>query len=74
MSAASRQRTCAACGAPLREGERTDLEPLIDGKIRYVAVHSGHSTYAKARTRRSRPDPAISGHETPERRVSADAA
>jgi hypothetical protein len=51
MSAAKRQRSCAACGGPLREGERTDLEPLIDGVVRYVAVHAGHSTHAPLRER-----------------------
>lgn len=46
MSATNRQRTCAACGAPFAEGGHADLEPLIDGVVRYVAVHQGHSTYA----------------------------
>ncbi|MEV7097696.1 hypothetical protein AB0M80_33075 [Amycolatopsis sp. NPDC051045] len=49
--AAARQRTCAACGAPFEPGRRTELEVLIDGAIRYVAVHSGHSTHAPARER-----------------------
>ncbi|MEV4054538.1 hypothetical protein AB0J55_25360 [Amycolatopsis sp. NPDC049688] len=49
--AAARQRTCAACGAPFEPGRRTELEVLIDGEIRYVAVHSGHSTHAPARER-----------------------
>jgi hypothetical protein len=49
--AAARQRTCAACGAPFEPGRRTGLEVLIDGEIRYVAVHSGHSTHAPARER-----------------------
>ncbi|WP_410589838.1 hypothetical protein [Amycolatopsis sp. lyj-23] len=49
--AAARQRTCAVCGGPFASGERTGLEVLIDGEIRYVAVHSGHSTHASARER-----------------------
>jgi hypothetical protein len=49
MSAASRQRTCAACGGEFRVGERTDLEPLIDDSIRYLAVHAGHSTFPQRR-------------------------
>lgn len=53
MSAAKRQQTCAACGGPFLEGERTEVEPLIDGAIRYVAVHPGHSTQSPRRTRRT---------------------
>ncbi|WP_410672037.1 hypothetical protein [Amycolatopsis sp. cmx-4-68] len=49
--AAERQRTCAACGAAFEPGWRTELEVLIDGEVRYVAVHSGHSTHAPARER-----------------------
>jgi hypothetical protein len=50
-SAARRQRTCAACGASLTPDARTDVEVLLDGEVRYVAVHPGHSTYAPARER-----------------------
>lgn len=53
MSAATRQRSCAVCGAPFVPGERTDVEVLLDGRIRYVAVHPGHSTYAPLRTPRA---------------------
>jgi hypothetical protein len=52
MSAAGRQRTCAACGAPFTAGQRSEIEPLLDGEIRYVAVHPGHSTHPPRRTRR----------------------
>lgn len=45
MSAAHRQLTCAACGGVIREEDRVDVEPLIDGQIRYVAVHWGHHTF-----------------------------
>ncbi|OXM59630.1 hypothetical protein CF165_46885 [Amycolatopsis vastitatis] len=45
MSAAERQRTCAACGGEFGAGERTDIEALLDGVVRYVAVHAGHSTF-----------------------------
>ncbi|MDX3190794.1 hypothetical protein PV458_20485 [Streptomyces sp. MN03-5084-2B] len=58
--AAARQRTCAVCGAPFAPDERTGLEVLIDGKIRYVAVHSGHSTHAPARERPA-PAPPVRG-------------
>ncbi|WP_020670855.1 hypothetical protein [Amycolatopsis nigrescens] len=51
MSLASRQKTCAACGKPFRCGDRTEVEPFIDGAIRYLAVHPGHSTYAVLRER-----------------------
>lgn len=51
MSAASRQRTCAACGGELREDDRTNVEPLIDDVIRYVAVHAGCSTFSPIRVR-----------------------
>jgi hypothetical protein len=47
VSAAERQRTCAACGGPFAEGEPTDVEVLLDGTVRYVAVHSGHSTFPR---------------------------
>jgi len=67
--AAARQRTCAACGAAFEPGRRTELEALIDGEIRYVAVHSGHSTHAPARERMATsrlpaaaPDPATRAH------------
>jgi hypothetical protein len=49
MSAVKRQRTCAACGAPLLPEQLTDLEPLLDGTVRYVAVHAGHSTHPRLR-------------------------
>ncbi|RSM84178.1 hypothetical protein DL991_00300 [Amycolatopsis sp. WAC 01375] len=49
MSAAERQRTCAACGGPFEPGERTDLETVIDGGVLYVAVHTCHSTYPPRR-------------------------
>lgn len=51
MSAAARQRSCAACGALFLPGERTDVEVLLDGRVRYVAVHPGHSTYPPLRER-----------------------
>jgi hypothetical protein len=54
MSAAKRQRTCAACGGEFARGERTDLEPLIDDSIRYLAVHAGHSTFPPRRTGQER--------------------
>lgn len=55
MSAAHRQRTCAACGGELRENDKITIEPLIDGMIRYVACHWGHTTHpAPKRERRSR--------------------
>ncbi|RSM38835.1 hypothetical protein DMA12_31675 [Amycolatopsis balhimycina DSM 5908] len=47
--AAVRQRTCAVCGAEFAPGARTEMEVLHDGEVRYVAVHPGHSTYARAR-------------------------
>lgn len=50
MSAAKRQRTCAACGGAFERGERTELEPLIDGSVRYLAVHPWHSTHPPHRT------------------------
>lgn len=46
MSAASRQRTCALCGGELHENDLTDVEPLIDDQIRYIAIHRGHSTFS----------------------------
>ncbi|AUI57000.1 hypothetical protein [Amycolatopsis sp. BJA-103] len=49
MSAADRQRTCAACGGPFAPEERTGLETVIDGEVRYVAVHTRHSTYPPLR-------------------------
>lgn len=55
MCAAARQRTCAACGAPFTAGQRSEIEPLLDGEIRYVAVHPGHSTHPPRRTRRRFP-------------------
>jgi len=51
MSAASRQRSCAACGAGFAPGARTEVEVLLDGEVRYVAVHPGHSTFAPLRLR-----------------------
>lgn len=51
LSSAERQRTCAACGATFGPGERTEVEVLLDGEVRYVAVHPGHSTYAPQRER-----------------------
>ncbi|MBE1502106.1 hypothetical protein H4696_009206 [Amycolatopsis lexingtonensis] len=47
--AAERQRTCAACGGAFVPGEHTEVEVLLDGVVRYVAVHPGHSTYSPAR-------------------------
>lgn len=49
LSAADRQRTCAACGGAFEAGQRTELEVLLDGGVRYVAVHAGHTTYSPAR-------------------------
>ncbi|MFD8499440.1 hypothetical protein [Amycolatopsis sp. NPDC059657] len=46
---AKRQRTCAACGAPFADGETAELEPLIDGVVRYLAVHPGHSTRGRSK-------------------------
>ncbi|SDX61463.1 hypothetical protein SAMN05421504_103261 [Amycolatopsis xylanica] len=48
MSVVKRQRTCAVCGAPFADGEQAELEPLIDGVIRYLAVHPGHSTWRRS--------------------------
>lgn len=47
MSAASMQKTCAACGGPLSEDilRGMKLETLIDDVVRYVAVHFGCSIY-----------------------------
>lgn len=50
VSAAERQRTCAACGGAFRAGERTEIEVLLDGVVRYVAVHPGHSTFPRRRS------------------------
>ncbi|MDQ7806733.1 hypothetical protein Q5425_23585 [Amycolatopsis sp. A133] len=50
-SAAERQRTCAACGAAFQLGDRTEVEVLLDGEVRYVAVHAGHTTYSPRRER-----------------------
>jgi hypothetical protein len=44
MSAASRQQTCAVCATSLTE-VATDIEPLIDDVVRYVAVCKGCSTF-----------------------------
>ncbi|MFG1645306.1 hypothetical protein ACGFMK_33905 [Amycolatopsis sp. NPDC049252] len=52
-SAAERQRTCAACGSGFEPGQPTGLEVLVDGEVRYVAVHRGHSTHAAARERQA---------------------
>ncbi|WIY02257.1 hypothetical protein QRX60_51190 [Amycolatopsis mongoliensis] len=49
--AADRQRTCAMCGAEFRLGDRTEVEALSDGEVRYVAVHPGHTTYSPSRER-----------------------
>lgn len=49
LSSAERQRTCAGCGTAFGPGERTEVEVLLDGEVRYVAVHPGHSTYAPQR-------------------------
>ncbi|MER7857749.1 hypothetical protein ABTX61_01485 [Amycolatopsis japonica] len=49
MSAAERQRTCAACGGAFEPWQRTELETVVDGGILYVAVHTGHSTYPPRR-------------------------
>ncbi len=49
MSTATRQHTCAVCGSPFLPQDRIDLEPLIDGAIRYIAVHAEHSTFAPPR-------------------------
>jgi transcriptional regulator NrdR family protein len=49
VSAAARQRTCAACGGRFRAGERTNIEVVLDGMVRYVAVHPGHSTFPPRR-------------------------
>lgn len=53
MSAAHRQKTCAACGRLLREEDKVTVEPLIDGAIRYVACHWLCTTHPikKGRTR-----------------------
>jgi hypothetical protein len=56
MSAAKRQKTCACCGAPFTDSDRTEVETFIDGDIRYVAVHPGHSTFPARRRQRARPD------------------
>lgn len=45
MSATTRQKTCAVCGAAFRPDQATSLEPLIDDVIRYVAVCWGHTTF-----------------------------
>lgn len=47
--AASRQRTCAACGGEFVPGEHTEVEVILDGMVRYVAVHPGHTTYSSTR-------------------------
>jgi hypothetical protein len=49
--AADRQRTCAVCGAEFTRGERTEVEAVSDGEVRYVAVHPGHTTYSPSRER-----------------------
>ena len=41
LSAAERQRTCAACGHPFEPCCRTGLEVFLDGEVRYAAVHEG---------------------------------
>jgi hypothetical protein len=52
-SAADRQRTCAACGAAFAAGERTGVEVLLDGEVRYIAVHPDHTTYSPVREQRA---------------------
>ncbi|WIX84520.1 hypothetical protein [Amycolatopsis sp. DG1A-15b] len=49
LSAAERQRTCAACGRPFEPGDRTGLEVFLDGEVHYAAVHDSCSTYPAAR-------------------------
>ncbi|MFF1611674.1 hypothetical protein ACFVYA_28140 [Amycolatopsis sp. NPDC058278] len=49
LSAAERQRTCAACGRPFEPGDRTGLEVFLDGEVHYAAVHESCSTYPAAR-------------------------
>lgn len=48
---ADRQRTCAVCGAGFTPGERTEVEAVSDGEVRYVAVHPGHTTHSPSRER-----------------------
>jgi hypothetical protein len=45
VSLALRCQTCAACGKTLDPTELTDIEPLIDDQIRYIAVCVGCSTF-----------------------------
>jgi hypothetical protein len=45
VSAAHRQVTCACCGRPFTEEDKINVEPLIDGAVRYVAVHWGETTH-----------------------------
>lgn len=45
MSAAHRQKTCACCGRAFLESDKINVEPLIDGSVRYVAVHWGETTH-----------------------------
>ena len=49
LSAAERQRTCAACGRLFEACCRTGLEVFLDGEVRYAAVHEGCSTHPAAR-------------------------
>lgn len=49
LSAAERQRTCAACGRPFEPGGRTGLEAFLDGEVHYAAVHENCSTHPAAR-------------------------
>lgn len=49
MSLAKRQKTCACCGQDIKEGDRINLEPLLDGVIRYVATLWDHSTFRNTR-------------------------
>jgi hypothetical protein len=51
VSLASRQHTCAVCAAAFLPSDDVELEVLLDDRIRYVAVHPGHSTYAPMRGR-----------------------
>lgn len=47
MSAAKRQRTCAACGRPIEPDTHVNIEPLIVSRspLRHVVTHTGCSTF-----------------------------
>lgn len=51
MSAAHRCQTCVCCGQPFRDGERTDIEVILeaDAPAHYVAVIWGHSSFTEKR-------------------------